>query len=87
MVLQFDGSVTISEAQFYLGGQENAGLYVRYQMQKEMAGMRSGMKQSCGLYTAGIRWESITTRMNWELCQWMSAQRFWRLFFWTQMEI
>ena len=65
----------------------NAGLYVRYQMQKEMAGMRSEMKQSCCLYTAGIRWESITARMSWELCQWMSAQRFWRLFFWTQMEI
>ena len=42
MVLRFDGSVTISEAQVYLGGKEKRHFVCSVPNAREMAGMHRG---------------------------------------------
>lgn len=64
MVLRFDGSVTISEAQVIWVERRRDILYARFRMPREMAGMPSGKRQNCYLYTAGIQWKFITALTN-----------------------
>ena len=64
MVLRFDGSVTISEAQVYLGGKEKRH-FVCVGSECEGDGWdASGKRQNCYLYTAGIQWKFITALTN-----------------------
>ena len=64
MVLRFDGSVTISEAQVYLGGKEKRHFVCSVPNAEGDGWDASGKRQNCYLYTAGIQWKFITALTN-----------------------